>query len=153
MYIDNVTRTAIVAGAMMLAATAGVILVEATGSSLKPQFEAAAAATQPIPVAVPSVEHLQAAMANMFVNIEPQYFRNCVGALSEAKNIGVVPGFVALDAPSPRRGRPGETICSAATQNFHFEIAYFSDCTGGGDLCPVLARVTRDGKYVIFQRD
>jgi hypothetical protein len=158
MFMQNVTHAAVVAGAMALAATAGVMFVKMTSSGLGPQFQTAAAAIEPMPITQPvqffrPAQPLQPAPARISVRFVPQYFRNCLGALMEAQATGVLPGFAALDAASPGRGRPGEKTCSAATPSVHYEIAYFSDCAGGGDFCPVLARVTRAGRYIDFQRD
>jgi hypothetical protein len=143
MNIDKLVRTALVAAVMALAAAAGVMFVKVTDTGLRPQLQTAAAATEPA----------QLSLTGLSLNGEPQYFRNCAGALAEAKNIGVLPGFATLDAAPARLGSPGENICPAATQSFHYDIAYFSSCLDGSNSCPVLARVTQGGQYVVFRRD
>ena len=82
-----------------------------------------------------------------------QFTRDCNGAFAEAVNIGVLPNFATLSASPPRPGTNNESLCVADTANAHYDVAYFASCAGGGDACPVLARITQDNRYVLFHRD
>ena len=150
-----------VAGLILLAALTGVVLVKMTTANAhrgvadtqdisSPFGGEAHAAIEP---ASPPIIMSAPAMITNPITGQAQYGRNCNGAVAEAKTIGVLPGYAKMNETPPRSGSASENICSAVTQSAQWDIAYFSRCHDGGESCPVLARVTQQGQYVVFSRD
>ena len=137
-----------VAGLIMLAALTGVVFVKMTTNGAGRDMAAYAAV---VPSAPPVVTSQPALVVNPLTG-KSTFARNCNGAIAEAKAIGVLPEYAKIDSPTPRAGG-SQSICSAQTQSAQWDVAYFSNCPGGGDSCHVLARVTQQGQYVVFQRD
>jgi hypothetical protein len=150
-----------VAGLILLAALTGVVLVKMTTASAhrgvadtqemsSPFGGEAHAAVEPHNP--PVVVSAPAMLTNPLTG-QTQYGRNCNGAVAEAKTIGVLPGYAKMNETPPRVGQAGENICSAVTQSAQWDIAFYSRCRDGGESCPVLARVTQQGQYVVFSRE
>lgn len=138
-----------VAGLILLAALTGVVFVKMTTNGMSRDMAAYAAV---VPSAPPVVMSQPALVVNPLTG-KSTFARNCNGAIAEAKTIGVLPEYAKMNGAVPRVGAGSESICSAQTQSAQWDVAYYSHCTDGGDSCHVLARVTQQGQYVVFQRD
>ena len=137
-----------VAGLILLAALTGVVVVKMTSAGANRDSTAYAAV---VPAAPAVVTTAPALIVNPLTG-RTQFARNCNGAVAEAKAIGVLPDYAKLNGSVPRKG-DSENICTAATQSAQWDVAFFSRCTDGGDVCPVLAHVTQEGQHVVFRRD
>ena len=137
-----------VAGLIMLAALTGVVVVKMTTNGVSRDMSAYAA----VAPAAPPIVTSQAALVVNPITGKSTFARNCNGAVAEAKTIGVLPEYAKMNTATPRAG--GHlNICAAQTQSARWDVAYFSNCPDGGEACHVLARVTQQGQYVVFQRD
>lgn len=139
------------AGLVLLSGAAGVLVVKMTGplrpaQMTMPFSERVFATPAPATALLPASKSGDVSGAREFV-------RSCAGAFAEAKSVGVVPGFATLGTASARPGRSGQSVCAVRTASSNYEVSYFTGCAGGGESCPVLARVTQDGVYVLFHRD
>jgi len=137
-----------VAGLIMLAALTGVVVVKMTTNGVSRDMSAYAAVVP----ATPPVVTLQPALIVNPITGKSTFARNCNGAIAEAKIIGVLPEYAKIDSAAPRLGA-SENTCSAQTQSAQWDVAFFSRCKDDSDSCHVLARVTQQGQYVVFQRD
>ncbi|MGQ0742173.1 MAG: hypothetical protein ACT4OG_07750 [Alphaproteobacteria bacterium] len=146
-----------IAGLILLAALTGVVLVKMTTPGQQTAFAGYATsspATGGAARAAPTPPVITSAPALVLDPITGQsrYARNCNGAVAEAKAIGVLPDY-AKAGGDQKRSATAQVTCAATTQSARWDVTFFSRCADGGELCPVLAEVTQEGRHVVFHRE